>query len=151
MAKIKWHKTVDISAPIEEVFHLFNVENFSQIKPEFKNIQVVRETNEKIGSKYKVTHEEQGKAIEYIVYLDDFKNSETSKMMRFSYTISQFFEKDIQYNLMKKSQDETTLIYSGEMRGKYVIGNIILKLLSKSHHDKSIEALLTRIQNIYKK
>lgn len=151
MAKIKWHKTVDISAPIEEVFHLFNVENFSQIKPEFKNIQVVRQTNEKIGSKYKVTHEEQGKAIEYIVYLDDFKNSETSKMMRFSYTISQFFEKDIQYNLMKKSQDETTLIYSGEMRGKYVIGNIILKLLSKSHHDKSIEALLTRIQNIYKK
>ncbi|QYA48448.1 hypothetical protein [Nosocomiicoccus ampullae] len=151
MAKIKWHKTVDISAPIEDVFHLFNVENFSQIKPEFKNVQVVRETNEKIGSKYKVTHEEQGKTIEYIVHLDDFKNSETSKMMRFSYTISRFFEKDIQYNLMKKSQDETTLIYSGEMRGKYVIGNMILKLLSKSHHDKSIEALLTRIQNIYKK
>lgn len=149
--KIKWHKTVDISAPIEDVFHLFNVENFSQIKPEFKNIQTVRETNEKIGSKYKVTHEEQGKTIEYIIHLDEFKNSESSKMMCFSYTISRFFEKDVQYILMKKSRNQTTLVYRGEMRGKYVIGNMILKLLSKSHHDKSIEALLTRIQNIYNK
>ncbi|WP_040928915.1 hypothetical protein [Nosocomiicoccus massiliensis] len=147
---MKWHKTVMISAPIDEVCHLFNVENFHKVKPELKRIEEIRKTPDKIGSTYKVTHEEHGKTIQYIVTLDRYENEADSKLLRFSYTINKFFQKSAQYRLIKKQQRETELIYSGEMRGKYFLGNIILKMLSKSHHDQTIEAFLLRIKNLYK-
>lgn len=147
---MKWHKTVTISAPIDEVFHLFNVENFHKVKPELKRIEVIRETRNKVGSTYKVTHEEHGKTIQYVVTLDSYEDEADYKLLRFSYTISNFFQKSTQYRLTKKSERETELVYSGEMRGKYFLGNIILRLLSKSHHDQTIDALLLHIKNLYR-
>ncbi|MDK6862803.1 hypothetical protein [Nosocomiicoccus ampullae] len=147
---MKWHKTVMISAPIDEVFHLFNVEHFHKVKPELKRIEVIRKTPDKVGSTYRVTHEEHGKTIQYIVTLDRYEDDADYKLLRFSYTISNFFQKSTQYKLIKKQQRETELIYSGEMRGKYFLGNIILKMLSKSQHDQTIETFLLRIKNLYK-
>ena len=120
------------------------------MKPELKRIEVIRKTPDKVGSTYKVTHEEHGKTIQYVVTLDSYEDEADYKLLRFSYTISNFFQKSAQYKLIKKQQRETELIYSGEMRGKYFLGNIILKMLSKSQHDQTIETFLLRIKNLYK-
>lgn len=75
--KQQYQVETKINRPIEEVFQLFNNHNrLSEWLLEVKSFEAIVETPEKIGSEYKITVDNEGKVVELIEKLTNYKENE---------------------------------------------------------------------------
>ena len=76
--KQEYQLETEINRPVEEVFQLFNDHNrLSEWLTEVKSFESITETEDKVGSKYKLMVDNDGKIVELIETLTGYKENET--------------------------------------------------------------------------
>ena len=77
----KWSKEIEIDAPIERVWKLFNgsLEDMQKIMPQVVDNQPITITDDKVGSIYLQKYKEGKKVMEYNVETLEYLDSEDEK------------------------------------------------------------------------
>jgi uncharacterized membrane protein len=79
--KQEYQLETEIKRPVGEVFQLFNNhDRISEWLTEIKSFEPIAETENKIGSEYKMMVDNDGKIVELIETLTDYKENEMVKM-----------------------------------------------------------------------
>jgi hypothetical protein len=121
----EWTKEIDIDAPIEKIWSLFDgtLENTQKIMPQVVSQTPVKVTEEKVGSIYRQQYKEGKRIEEYdvetLVYLD----TPDHKKMKVGFNLANYFEITAGYELTK--------INDHQSRFKYTTTNKPLKAIFK--------------------
>jgi hypothetical protein len=121
----EWTKEIDIDAPIEKIWSLFDgtLENTQKIMPQVVSQTPVKVTEEKVGSIYRQQYKEGKRIEEYdvetLVYLD----TPDHKKMKVGFNLANYFEITAGYELTKLNDHQS--------RFKYTTTNKPLKAIFK--------------------
>ena len=110
----KWSKEIEINAPIERVWKLFNgsLEDMQKIMPQVVDNQPIKITEDKVGSIYLQKYKEGKKVMEYNVETLEYLDSADEKKVKIGFTLAKMFEITAQYELVKLDNDKTHLKYT---------------------------------------
>ncbi len=142
----QWSKEIEIEAPIEEVWELFNgsLEDMQKIMPQVVDNKPIKITDEKVGSVYLQKYKEGKRVIEYEVETLEYMNLTDEKKMKVGFTIGNIFEITAGYELIKLNDHKTNF--------KYTTTNNPLKwfykLFSLFASDKVVISFVERVKNV---
>lgn len=110
----KWTKDVEINAPIEKVWELFDgtQENMQKIMPQVVEHKPVKITEEVVGSIYRQRFKEGGRVEEYDVETLEYLDTPAKKKLKIGFTLSSMFEITSLWELVKIDDQKTLLIYT---------------------------------------
>jgi carbon monoxide dehydrogenase subunit G len=110
----KWTKSIEINAPIETVWELFDgsLENMQKIMPQVIENTPVHETEEVVGSVYRQKYREGKRVMEYDVKTLEYKDTPDYKKLKVSFQLANMFDITATYELTKKDENLTELTYT---------------------------------------
>lgn len=110
----KWSKDIEIDAPIEQIWQLFNgsLENMQKIMPQVVDNQPITITENQVGSVYLQKYKEGKRIMEYNVETLEYFDSPTEKKVKVGFTLANMFEITAQYELVKLENDKTHFTYT---------------------------------------
>ena len=110
----QWSQDIEINAPIEEIWMLFNgnLENMQKIMPQVLVNDPITVTDDMVGSVYLQKYKEGKREMEYEVETLEFKDEPDEKMMKAGFTLSNMFEITAKYELVKLADDKTFFKYT---------------------------------------
>lgn len=109
-----WTKTININAPIENVWKLLDgsLADMQKIMPQVIENKPVKVTEEGVGSIYRQKYKE-GKRIEtYDVETLEYSNTPDKKILKVGFVLANLFEITAYYELNKINETETSFTYS---------------------------------------
>lgn len=141
-----WTKTININAPIENVWKLLDgsLADMQKIMPQVIENKPVKVTEEGVGSIYRQKYKE-GKRIEtYDVETLEYSNTPDKKILKVGFVLANFFEITAYYELNKINETETSFTYS-------VTNNALkwfVKLFLLFASDKVVVEFLERVKTV---
>ena len=110
----QWSKEIEISAPIEDVWMLFNgsLEEMQKIMPQVVENKPKTITDDKVGSIYLQKYQEGKRVMEYEVETLEYQNTSNEKKMKAGFTLSNMFEITAKYELVKLEDNKTFFKYT---------------------------------------
>ncbi|WP_342505693.1 SRPBCC family protein [Sporosarcina sp. FSL K6-2383] len=110
----QWTNTVEINAPIETVWQLFDgsLENMQKIMPKVVGNQPVTITDEMVGSIYLQKYQEGKRVMEYEVETLEYSDSSDEKKMKVGFTLGNMFDITAGYHLVKIDESRTSFTYT---------------------------------------
>jgi len=141
-----WTKTININAPIENVWKLLDgsLADMQKIMPQVIENKPVKVTEEGLGSIYRQKYKE-GKRIEtYDVETLEYSNTPDKKIMKVGFVLANLFEITAYYELNKINETETSFTYS-------VTNNALkwfVKLFLLFASDKVVVQFLERVKTV---
>ena len=141
-----WTKTININAPIENVWKLLDgsLADMQKIMPQVIENKPVKVTEEGVGSIYRQKYKE-GKRIEtYDVETLEYSNTPDKKIMKVGFVLANLFEITAYYELNKINETETSFTYS-------VTNNALkwfVKLFLLFASDKVVVQFLDRVKTV---
>ncbi|MED4554702.1 SRPBCC family protein [Lysinibacillus capsici] len=141
-----WTKTININAPIENVWKLLDgsLADMQKIMPQVIENKHVKVTEEGVGSIYRQKYKE-GKRIEtYDVETLEYSNTPDKKIMKVGFVLANLFEITAYYELNKINETETSFTYS-------VTNNALkwfVKLFLLFASDKVVVQFLERVKTV---
>jgi len=141
-----WTKTININAPIENVWKLLDgsLADMQKIMPQVIENKPVKVTEEGVGSIYRQKYKE-GKRIEtYDVETLEYSNTPDKKIMKVGFVLANLFEITAYYELNKINETETSFTYS-------VTNNALkwfVKLFLLFASDKVVVQFLERVKTV---
>jgi carbon monoxide dehydrogenase subunit G len=110
----KWTKSIEINAPIETVWELFDgsLENMQKIMPQVIENTPVHETEEVVGSVYRQKYREGKRVMEYDVKTLEYKDTPDYKKLKVGFQLANMFDITATYELTKKDENLTELTYT---------------------------------------
>ena len=110
----QWSREIEINAPIEDVWMLFNgsLEEMQKIMPQVVENEPKKITDDKIGSIYSQKYQEGKRVMEYDVETLEYKNTTNEKMMKAGFTLSNMFDITAKYELVKLEDNKTYFKYT---------------------------------------
>lgn len=141
-----WTKTININAPIENVWKLLDgsLADMQKIMPQVIENKPVKVTEEGVGSIYRQKYKE-GKRIEtYDVETLEHSNTPDKKILKVGFVLANLFEITAYYELNKINETETSFTYS-------VTNNALkwfVKLFLLFASDKVVVQFLERIKTV---
>lgn len=141
-----WTKTININAPIENVWKLLDgsLADMQKIMPQVLENKPVKVTEEGVGSIYRQKYKE-GKRIEtYDVETLEYSNTPDKKIMKAGFVLANLFEITAYYELNKINETETSFTYS-------VTNNALkwfVKLFLLFASDKVVVQFLERVKTV---
>lgn len=141
-----WTKTININAPIENVWKLLDgsLADMQKIMPQVLENKPVKATEEGVGSIYRQKYKE-GKRIEtYDVETLEYSNTPDKKIMKAGFVLANLFEITAYYELNKINETETSFTYS-------VTNNALkwfVKLFLLFASDKVVVQFLERVKTV---
>src|SRR5690606_32494973 len=105
----EWTKDIEINAPIDQVWKLFdgNLEDMQKIMPNVIENNLGKETEDKVGTIYRQKYREGKRVQEYDVETLEYQNEEDYKRVKVGFNLANVFEITAAYDL-KKIDDNTT-------------------------------------------
>ncbi|MDP1396246.1 SRPBCC family protein [Lysinibacillus capsici] len=141
-----WTKTININAPIENVWKLLDgsLADMQKIMPQVIENKPVKVTEEGVGSIYRQKYKE-GKRIEtYDVETLEYSNTPDKKILKVGFVLANLFEITAYYELNKTNETETSFTYS-------VTNNALkwfVKLFLLFASDKVVVQFLERVKTV---
>ncbi|MCY1447660.1 hypothetical protein D9M71_642900 [compost metagenome] len=141
-----WTKTININAPIENVWKLLDgsLADMQKIMPQVIENKPVKVTEEGVGSIYRQKYKE-GKRIEtYDVETLEYSNTPDKKILKVGFVLANLFEITAYYELNKINETETFFTYS-------VTNNALkwfVKLFLLFASDKVVVQFLERVKTV---
>jgi len=141
-----WTKTININAPIENVWKLLDgsLADMQKIMPQVIENKPVKVTEEGVGSIYRQKYKE-GKRIEtYDVETLEYSNTPDKKILKVGFVLANLFEITAYYELNKTNEIETSFTYS-------VTNNALkwfVKLFLLFASDKVVLQFLERVKTV---
>lgn len=141
-----WTKTINISAPIENVWKLLDgsLADMQKIMPQVIENKPVKVTEEGVGSIYRQKYKE-GKRIEaYDVETLEYSNTTDKKILKVGFVLANLFAITTYYELNKINETETSFTYS-------VTNNALkwfVKLFLLFASDKVVVEFLERVKTV---
>lgn len=145
---ITWSETIDIQAPIEQVWDLFSLENQPKIMPGVIATKPLEIKEGGIGSTYLQTYREGKKTMEYVVEDLDHHESPDMKYNQSGFTLAKMFSIKVAYLLEKLDDVSTRFTYSGSNEGINWLGKLMLKVMPKSQNQKVVLGFVDRVKNM---
>jgi len=141
-----WTKSININAPIENVWKLLDgsLADMQKIMPQVIENKPVKVTEEGLGSIYRQKYKE-GKRIEtYDVETLEYSNTPDKKILKVGFVLANLFEITAYYELNKINETETSFTYS-------VTNNALkwfVKLFLLFASDKVVVQFLDRVKTV---
>ncbi|MEQ6048502.1 SRPBCC family protein [Lysinibacillus capsici] len=141
-----WTKSININAPIENVWKLLDgsLADMQKIMPQVIENKPVKVTEEGVGSIYRQKYKE-GKRIEtYDVETLEYSNTPDKKILKVGFVLANLFEITAYYELNKINETETSFTYS-------VTNNAVkwfVKLFLLFASDKVVVQFLERVKTV---
>lgn len=141
-----WTKSININAPIENVWKLLDgsLADMQKIMPQVIENKPVKVTEEGVGRIYRQKYKE-GKRIEtYDVETLEYSNTPDKKILKVGFVLANLFEITAYYELNKINETETSFTYS-------VTNNALkwfVKLFLLFASDKVVVQFLERVKTV---
>lgn len=99
----QWTKDIEVHAPIEEVWKLFDgsLDNMQKIMPQVVEHKPVKITDEGVGSVYRQKYKEGNRLEEYDVKTLEYVDDPNYKKLKVGFTLASLFEITALYELME--------------------------------------------------
>ncbi|MFB5662602.1 SRPBCC family protein [Alteribacillus sp. HJP-4] len=130
----QWTKEIEIHAPVEEVWSLFDgsLENMQKIMPQVIEHKPVKVTEGGIGSIYRQKYQEGKRVEEYEVETLEYMDAPGNKVLKVGFTIANMFEITAAYELIKMNENKTHFRYTATNKPlKWYIKPLIVLASSK--------------------
>ncbi|MBE1557097.1 SRPBCC family protein [Sporosarcina limicola] len=141
-----WSKEIEINAPIERIWELFNgsLEDMQKIMPQVVDNQPITITDDMVGSMYLQKYKEGKRIMEYNVETLAYLDSSNEKKVKVGFTIAEMFEITAQYELVKLDDHKTHFKYTTTNRPlKWFI-----KLFLLFSSDKVVIQFVERVKKV---
>ncbi|SOC05655.1 polyketide cyclase/dehydrase/lipid transport protein [Ureibacillus xyleni] len=141
-----WTKEIEINAPIEKVWKLFNgsFEDMQKMMPQVISHEPIHVTEEKIGTIYRQQYREGKRIQEYDVETLDFFDTPNEKRLKVGFNIAQMFDITALYELKKTDNNTTHFVYTTTNEPL----KPILKLLLKFSSNKVVVEFVERVKKV---
>lgn len=142
----QWTKEIEIDAPIEQVWNLFNgsLENMQKIMPQVIENKPITITEGMVGSVYLEKYKEGKRVMEYQVETLEYDNSTDEKRLKVGFTIANMFDITARYELVKLNDNRTSLTYTSTNRPL----KWFMKLFLLFSSDKVVVEFLQRVKKV---
>ena len=110
----QWSREIEINAPIDDVWMLFNgsLEEMQKIMPQVIENKPITITDDMVGSIYLQKYQEKKRIMEYEVETLEYKNASNEKMLKAGFTLANMFEITAKYELVKLEDNKTLFKYT---------------------------------------
>ncbi len=142
----QWSTEIDIEAPIQKVWELFNgtEENMQKIMPQVVENKPVKITDEVVGSIYRQKYKEGSRIEEYDVETMKFADTPDHKELKVGFCLANMFDITAHYEIVKVDENRT--------RFKYTATNQPLKWFVKFFllfaNDKVVKKFAERVKHV---
>ncbi|MGE7947876.1 SRPBCC family protein [Lysinibacillus sp. NPDC093688] len=141
-----WTKTININAPIENVWRLLDgsLADLQKIMPQVVENKPIKITEEVVGSVYRQKYKEGKRIEEYDVETIEYTNTPDKKILKVGFTLANMFEITAYYELNKINETETSFTYT-------VTNNPLkwfVKLFLLFASDKVVVEFLERVKKV---
>ncbi|WP_342443490.1 SRPBCC family protein [Lysinibacillus sp. FSL K6-0057] len=141
-----WTKTININAPIENVWKLLDgsLADLQKIMPQVIENKPVNITEEVVGSVYRQKYKEGKRIEEYDVETFEYTNTPDKKILKVGFVLANLFEITAYYELNKINETETSFTYT-------VTNNALkwfVKLFLLFASDKVVVEFLDRVKKV---
>ena len=131
---MKWEKEIEIYAPIETVWGLFDEAHPQRIMPKVETNEWIVQNEPLTGSSYKQTYREGTRTESYLVTITEFKDEPDAKVKAIQFVLANLFETTLTFELQKLSESTTRFRYLGSNVGINLVGKTMLKLGKKQEN-----------------
>jgi hypothetical protein len=145
----EWTKEIEIDAPIEKIWALFDgsLENMQKIMPQVISLKPVKVTEEGVGSIYRQQYKEGKRIEEYdvetLVYLD----TPNHKKMKVGFNLANYFEITAGYEVTKINEHKTRFLYTTTNKPLKAIFKLFLWFAS----DKVVVKFVDKVKEVAEK
>lgn len=142
----QWTKEIEIEAPIDQVWKLFDgsLENMHKIMPQVMENKPIKVTEEVVGSVYRQKYKEGKRIMEYNVETLEYLDTPDLKKLRVGFPLANMFEITAFYELKQINNNKTLF--------KYTVTNRALKWFVKLFllfaSDKVVIKFVERVKNV---
>lgn len=142
----QWTKEIEIDAPIEQIWELFDgsVEKMQKIMPQVIEHTPVKVTENGVGTVYRQKYKEGKRIEEYDVETLEYFNSPEHKKLKVGFNLANIFEITAYYELKKMNQHKTLFRYTATNRPL----KAIFKLFLFFANDKVVVQFLNRVKEV---
>ncbi|MBB6453352.1 hypothetical protein HNQ94_001800 [Salirhabdus euzebyi] len=143
----KWTKSIQINAPIEKVWELFNqssLDNMQKLMPKVVSHKPVKETEQVVGSIYKQQYQEGKRIEEYDVETLDYVDESSNKKLKIGFTLANLFNITATYELIKIDDEKTLFTYTTTNQAlKWYV-----KIMLFFANDKVVKKFIKRVKKL---
>lgn len=141
----QWTRGIEINAPIETVWGLFNnFERMQKIMPQVIEQIPVKITEEKVGSVYRQKYQEGKRTQEYDVETLQYVDESERKILKVGFTLANMFEITAFYELTKLDEQRTLFTYTATNKAlKWYV-----KLFLVFANDKIVIDFVERVKRV---
>ncbi|MER2089975.1 MAG: SRPBCC family protein [Sporosarcina sp.] len=142
----QWTKKIEIDAPIEQVWKLFDgsSENMRKIMPQVVENKPITITDEMVGSVYMQKYKEGKRVMEYQVETLLYQDLSNEKKMKVGFTLANMFDITAYYELVKLNEHKTSFTYTTTNRPlKWFV-----KLFLLFANDKVVVEFVERVKKV---
>lgn len=142
----QWTKDIEINAPIEQVWVLFDstLENMQKIMPQVVEHKPIKITEEMVGSVYRQKYKEGKRIEEYDVETLEYSNTQNKKKLKVGFTLANMFEITALYELNKINDNKTSFTYTVTNRPLKWFVTLFLLFAT----EKVVIKFLERVKNV---
>jgi hypothetical protein len=142
----EWTKEIEIDAPIEEIWGLFDgsLENMQKIMPQVVGNTPVKVTEEGVGSIYRQQYKEGKRIEEYDVVTLEYLNNPDHKRMKVGFNLANYFEITAGYELTKINEHKTVFKYTTTNKPLKAIFKLFLWFAS----DKVVVKFVDKVKQV---
>jgi hypothetical protein len=109
-----WTKSIEINAPIEQIWSFLNgsLEDMQKIMPQVVENTPIKVTEEGVGSIYRQKYKEGNRVMEYDVTTLEYKNGADHKRLKVGFNLGNMFDITAAYELKKLNGNRTSFTYT---------------------------------------
>ncbi|WP_010098251.1 SRPBCC family protein [Ornithinibacillus scapharcae] len=143
----EWTKDIEINAPIEQVWKLFNgtLEDMQKIMPNVMENTLVKETENVVGTIYRQKYREGKRVQEYDVETLEYQNEEDFKRMKVGFNLANMFDITATYEMKKLDGNKTYFRYSTSNSPQKWFLKLLVKL---ANSDKVVVQFVERVKSV---
>jgi uncharacterized membrane protein len=142
----EWTKEIEINAPIEKIWDLFDgsLEKMQKIMPQVVGNTPVKVTEEGVGTIYRQQYKEGKRIEEYDVETLEYLNTPEFKKMKVGFTLANIFEITAAYEVTKINEQKTRFKYTTTNKPLKAIFKLFLWFAS----DKTVVKFVERVKDL---
>lgn len=144
---MKWKKEIDIEAPIETVWNLFDEAHPQRVMPKVDTNEWIVKNEPLTGSSYTQTYREGKRTESYLVTIEEFIDEPDHKKKTIQFILANLFETKLTFEMKQLTERKTRFRYIGSNEGINFTGKMMLKLGKKQENGGPVvEEFIQRVK-----
>jgi hypothetical protein len=142
----QWTKEIEIDAPIEQIWDLFDgsLEKMQKMMPQVISHTPIKVTEEGVGSIYRQQYKEGKRIEEYDVETLEYLDTSDKKKLKIGFNLANWFEITADYEITKINEHKTLFKYTATNEPL----KAIFKLFLFFANDKVVVKFVERVKSI---